>query len=41
MGEKAQKGSQESPFLVINAKGGENIKPKAKGPHHQFPKFSK
>jgi hypothetical protein len=23
-----------SPFLEINAKGGENIKPKAKGPHH-------
>jgi hypothetical protein len=23
-----------SPFLAINAKGGENIKPKAKGPHH-------
>jgi hypothetical protein len=27
-----------SPFLAINAKGGENIKPKAKGPHHQFKK---
>jgi hypothetical protein len=24
---------------VINAKGGENIKPKAKGPHHQFQNF--
>jgi hypothetical protein len=23
---------------VINAKGGESIKPKAKGPHHQFSK---
>jgi hypothetical protein len=23
-------------FLEINAKGGESIKPKAKGPHHQF-----
>jgi hypothetical protein len=23
-------------FLVINAKGGENIKPKAKGPHHHY-----
>jgi hypothetical protein len=28
-----------SPFLAINAKGGENIKPKAKGPHHQLQKF--
>jgi hypothetical protein len=28
-----------SPFLAINAKGGENIKPKAKGPHHQFQNF--
>ena len=28
------KGLQSSPFLAINAKGGENIKPKAKGPHH-------
>jgi hypothetical protein len=25
-------------FLAINAKGGENIKPKAKGLHHQFQK---
>jgi hypothetical protein len=25
---------QRSLFLAINAKGGENIKPKAKGPHH-------
>jgi hypothetical protein len=26
--------------LAINAKGGENIKPKAKGPHHHnFKKF--
>jgi hypothetical protein len=24
----------KSPLLAINAKGGENIKPKAKGPHH-------
>jgi hypothetical protein len=30
-----------SPFLAINAKGGENIKPKAKGPHYQFQNFSK
>jgi hypothetical protein len=33
MGEKI-KGLQRFPFLAINAKGGENIKPKAKGPHH-------
>jgi hypothetical protein len=25
--------------LAINAKGGENIKPKAKKPHHQFQNF--
>jgi hypothetical protein len=34
MGRKVRKGLQRSPFLAINAKGGENIKPKAKGPHH-------
>jgi hypothetical protein len=28
------KGLQRSLFLAIHAKGGENIKPKAKGPHH-------
>jgi hypothetical protein len=28
------KGLSISPFLAINAKGGEDIKPKAKGPHH-------
>jgi hypothetical protein len=29
-----------TPFLAIHAKGGESIKPKAKGPHHhQFKKF--
>jgi hypothetical protein len=29
------------PFLAIHAKGGESIKPKAKGPHHhQFQKCS-
>jgi hypothetical protein len=28
------KGLSTSPFLAINAKGGENIKPKTKGPHH-------
>jgi hypothetical protein len=32
-------GLQSSPFLAIDAKGGENIKPKAKGPHHHFKKF--
>jgi hypothetical protein len=32
-GEK--KGLSKSPFLAINAKGGEDIKPKAKGPHHR------
>jgi hypothetical protein len=25
---------QVSPFLAIDAKGGESIRPKAKGPHH-------
>jgi hypothetical protein len=30
------KGLSSSPFLAINAKGGESIKPKAKGPHHHF-----
>jgi hypothetical protein len=29
-----QQGLSSSPFLAIDAKGGENIKPKAKGPHH-------
>jgi hypothetical protein len=38
-GEKIKKGLSMSPFLAINAKGGENIKPKAKGPHHQFQNF--
>jgi hypothetical protein len=38
-GRKLQKGLQRSPFLAINAKGGENIKPKAKGPHHHFKKI--
>jgi hypothetical protein len=34
------KGLQRSPFFALNAKGGENIKPKAKGPHHHhFKKF--
>jgi hypothetical protein len=30
MGEKILKGSQMSPFLVINTKGGESISPKQK-----------
>jgi hypothetical protein len=30
------KGLSSAPFLAINAKGGERIKPKAKGPHHHF-----
>jgi hypothetical protein len=38
MGEEIKKGSQKSSFLEINAKEGENIKPKAKGPHHQSSK---
>jgi hypothetical protein len=33
-------GLSKSPFLAINAKGGENIKPKAKGPqNHNFKKI--
>jgi hypothetical protein len=28
-----------SSFLAINAKGGESIKPKAKGPHHHCKNF--
>jgi hypothetical protein len=38
-GEKV-KGISSFPFLAINAKGGEKIKPKAKGPHHHILKFS-
>jgi hypothetical protein len=38
MGEKVLQGLSKSPFLAINAKGGERIKPKAKGPHHHFKK---
>jgi hypothetical protein len=35
-----QKGLQHSQFLAINAKGRENIKPKAKrSHHHHFKKF--
>jgi hypothetical protein len=33
-GRKYKKGLSKSPFLAIHAKGGENIKPKAKGSHH-------
>jgi hypothetical protein len=38
-GEKISQGLSSSPFLALNAKGGENIKPKAKGPHHHFKNF--
>jgi hypothetical protein len=34
MGDKVGKGSQVLRFLAIHAKGGEIIKPKAKGSHH-------
>jgi hypothetical protein len=40
-GEKNAKGLSSSLFLAINAKGGESIKPKAKGPHHHFKKIHK
>jgi hypothetical protein len=41
LGERT-KGSKVLHFLAINAKGGESIKPKAKGPHHNhFKKFHK
>jgi hypothetical protein len=36
-----QKGLSSSPFLAINAKGEESIKPKAKGPHHHIFKKTK
>jgi hypothetical protein len=32
-------GLSSSLFLAINAKGGESIKPKSKGPHHHFEVF--
>ena len=35
------KGPQDSSFLAINAKGGESIRPKAKGPHHHIFKIQK
>jgi hypothetical protein len=37
-GENAR-GLSSSSFLVIHAKGGENIKPKEKAPHHHFKHF--
>jgi hypothetical protein len=37
-GRKMQEGLSKSLFFAINAKGGESIKPKAKGPHHHFKK---
>jgi hypothetical protein len=33
------KGLSSSPYLAINAKEGESIKPKAKGPHRHFKKI--
>jgi hypothetical protein len=38
-GGDSKKGSQSLCFLAINAKGMEDIKPKAKGPHHQLQKM--
>jgi hypothetical protein len=35
-GEKVKKGSPSLRFLAINAKGGESLKPKAKGLHHHL-----
>jgi hypothetical protein len=35
------RGLSSSLFFVLNAKGGERIKPKAKGPHHHFKIFTK
>jgi hypothetical protein len=40
-GRKMKKGLSSSPFLAINAKGGERVKPKAKGPPHHFKIFTK
>jgi hypothetical protein len=39
--EKILEGLSKSPFLAINAEGGEDIKPKAKGLRHHFQKNSK
>jgi hypothetical protein len=39
---ESKEGSEKTLFLAINAKGGENISLKAKGPHHhQFQSFLK
>jgi hypothetical protein len=40
-GGENNKGLSSSPFLALNAKGGENIKSKAKGPHHHHFKIFK
>jgi hypothetical protein len=40
-GGESIKGLSSSLFLAINAKGGESIKPKAKGPDHHFKKIHK
>jgi hypothetical protein len=36
MGENSKVAFQNSSFLAINAKGGESIRPKAKGSHHHY-----
>jgi hypothetical protein len=36
MGEKIYKGLSKSSIFAINTKGGESIKPKAKGSHHHL-----
>jgi hypothetical protein len=36
---RQSKGLSKVSVLAINAKGGENIKPKAKGSHHQLQNF--
>jgi hypothetical protein len=38
---RIQKGPQVSSFLAIDAKGGESIRPKAKGSHHHIFKIQK
>jgi hypothetical protein len=38
-GGESIKGLSKYSFLAINAKGGESIKPKAKGPHHHYFNF--
>jgi hypothetical protein len=39
MGEKVKKGSQKTPFLAINAKGGEILSPKQKDRTTTMSKF--